>query len=113
MTVMEETGVSRFPRLPRNVTYRKFWYWVRKGWIDLDATPGRGHERDIDDYTYRVLFAMGKLRDAGFEGELASVIAKQVAHQVSGVPLLVTAETGVEGLAVEVEWDDFFADLLD
>jgi hypothetical protein len=67
-------------KLPPGVTYRQLHYWVSRGYVmaagDPDMSPGSGHHRTWIEANWDKLVAMGKLRENGFEAQLASRVAE-------------------------------------
>jgi hypothetical protein len=72
-------------KIPRGVTQRQLHYWISKGYIftDQPTSPGRGHPHpaDWDVHTLKVIQAMARMRDLGFEAPRASELAHALADQ--------------------------------
>jgi hypothetical protein len=71
--------------IPTGVTKRQLHYWITKGYIftDQPTNPGRGHPlpAEWDEYTRKVIQAMARMRELGFEAPQASELAHKLAEQ--------------------------------
>jgi DNA-binding transcriptional MerR regulator len=95
-------------KLPPNVSYRKYYYWIEQGAVPGESKPGRGRGRHVDRQTYRLLFALSRLRDMGFELKQAATIAHILASDEAWEKDSLTM-TLDHGISVTIELDTFFA----